>query len=136
MSEDRKTKPAKPLSPQREAFARAVADGKSQAEAYREAYPKSKAWKPETVWSRASVLMRDSKVSARVDELKKALAELSLWTREEAVRALREVIAAPDKRSDVINAVKELNAMHGYKAAEKLDVSGGVEIRVRFDDGC
>ena len=44
-------KEAKPLSPQRELFAQLVASGKSQAEAHREAYPRSRNWKPDAVTS-------------------------------------------------------------------------------------
>lgn len=36
----------KPLTPGQEAFATGIAAGLSQAEAYRQAYPKAKAWIP------------------------------------------------------------------------------------------
>ena len=39
------------LTPKQEKFAQEVASGKSQADAYREAYPKSKKWKDETLWA-------------------------------------------------------------------------------------
>lgn len=59
----------KPLTPQQEAFCRAMAGGKSQAEAYRTAYPKSRSWKGETVVQQASRLARSPRISARLAEL-------------------------------------------------------------------
>jgi phage terminase small subunit len=57
------------LTPAQEAFARSLADGKSQADALREAYPKTKHWKPESIHQRASVLAGTPKVVSRVSEL-------------------------------------------------------------------
>ena len=37
------------LTPQQEKFALAIAAGNSQADAYREAYPRSKKWKAESI---------------------------------------------------------------------------------------
>jgi hypothetical protein len=124
------------LSPQREKFAQGIASGLSQAEAYRRAYPRSENWKESALWPAASRLVADSKVAARIDELKQELAQRALWTREDSVRTLcaiinrkatvdpdtgAEVYAPMDK--DVIAAVKELNSMHGFEAAKKLDMS-------------
>lgn len=55
-------------SPQQERFAQEVALGKSQAEAYRLAYNTHR-MKDETIWSSASILMADCKVTARVAAL-------------------------------------------------------------------
>lgn len=52
------------LTPQQEAFAQAVASGKNLSEAYRAAYKTGK-MKPETVHSKACLLMGDGKVTAR-----------------------------------------------------------------------
>jgi phage terminase small subunit len=59
-------------SPQQELFAQLVAKGNNPSDAYREAYPKSQSWKNEAVWSQASRLTNNSKVSARLDDLKQA----------------------------------------------------------------
>lgn len=74
------------LTPQREAFAAAVAQGMTQAAAYRIAYPKSVAWKDETVWSKASVLAADVKVAARVADLAHKAAGANEVTVERVVR--------------------------------------------------
>lgn len=55
----------------RERFAREVAAGKSQADAYREAFPRSRNWKPETLHKRASELAATGEVSGRVEELRR-----------------------------------------------------------------
>ncbi len=57
-------------------------------------------------------------------ELKADLASRNLWTREQSVQALIRVIKNPDKASDIVAAVKELNAMHGFNAPDKVEVTG------------
>ena len=44
------------------------------------------------------------------------------------------MLSNPETQKDVIAAVKELNAMHGYNAPQKLEVSGkdGFGITVNF----
>ena len=111
------------LTSQQEAFARGVAEGKTQAEAYREAYPKARRWKASSVYSQASRMLENPKVSARVEAIRAELAERSLWSREQSVEALKGVISTPDKASDVVAAVRELNAMHGFNAPEQVEVN-------------
>ena len=67
------------LTPKQEKFSQSVASGKSQADAYRLAYNAGN-MKEETVWSNASVLMADNKVSARVDEIRKPIVECAQFT--------------------------------------------------------
>lgn len=103
------------LTPKQEHFALLVAEGRSQADAYREAFG-SKA-KPESIYVRASELMSDSKVSVRVAEHRKALEEQSLWTRLDSVKVLSEIAKGHDpeaKPTDRVNATKALNQMHGW----------------------
>jgi len=115
------------LTPKQEKFAQAIADGMTQADAYRSAFNVKPTTKQGVVYVKASELMRDGKVSVRVDELKSALASKALWTREMSVKAL---VAAyrEGKPSDKISAVKELNAMHGFNAPQKIDVKADVAV--------
>lgn len=116
------------LSAKRELFAQHVASGKSQAEAYRIAYPKSLGWKPDTVWSKASTLMADGKVSERVDAIRSELAARGLWSREQSVKVLSEIASGGEKDADRVRAVAELNKMHGFEAPQRVEHSGDVRV--------
>jgi hypothetical protein len=123
------------MTPMQERFAQEVASGKSQAAAYRIAYPKSQKWKDATVWRKASLLMGHGDVSARVDAIRAELAALNLWSREQSVKALAEIAGAGEKASDKVSAIKELNAMHGYNAPQKIEHGGGLVVQIiRFAD--
>ena len=52
--------------------------------------------------------------------------EQSMWARNLSIEALKEVIEAPDRKSDVVAAVRELNAMHGFHEAQKIEHSGSI----------
>lgn len=113
------------LTAQQEKFCQSVADGMTQADAYRAAY-KAGGMAANSIHVNASKLMADAKVALRVGQLKAALANKALWTREQAVQAL--IAEATDtgdraKASDRISALKALNDMHGYNAPVKTDVT-------------
>ena len=77
-----------------EKFAQLVAIGKTQSAAYRESFPKSKKWKPETIWSHASRLASDDKVRARIDELREEMrqsANITLQSHLEELERLKRV---------------------------------------------
>ena len=61
------------LTSKQEAFAIAVASGKTQADAYRSAYDVKPTTKAVTIVKRASELMTDGDISGRVAELKKPI---------------------------------------------------------------
>lgn len=113
------------LTAKQEAFCQGIADGLGQADAYRMAYDAER-MKDNTIYSKASVLMSDGKVAARVAELKSQVAEKQLWTREMSVKGLMSAyrIALEAKASSGMTAaVKELNIMHGYNEPTKLAVN-------------
>ena len=123
------------LTVKQEAFAQGIADGLDQASAYRAAYD-AEGMADNTIYARASELVRNSKVADRIAELKGALAERVLWTREMSVKALVQTFRE-SAGSVKVAAVKELNAMHGYNEPSKLHVEGNIGI-VRYpglDDG-
>lgn len=76
------------LTPRQEAFATGLAQGLTQAAAYREAYPKSRAWKDATVWKRANELAANREVLGRVNELKAKAAAANEVTVERVVAEL------------------------------------------------
>jgi hypothetical protein len=114
------------LTAKQEAFAQGIADGLGQADAYRTAYD-AENMKDETVYPNASRLMSNSKVAARVAQLKSQVVEKQLWSREMSVKAL--VQAYKEGNGAVkVSAVKELNAMHGFNAPQKIDLTGELGI--------
>lgn len=101
------------LTPQQERFALGVATGKSQAEAYREAYPKSKAWKADTVHQAASRLMTNSKVVAMVSEMRRQI------TDSEFASARQALVEA--SRIAVFDFRKVMNPNGTFKKPNELD---------------
>ena len=68
---------AKDLTSKQEAFCKeVVANGGDQSAAYRECYNASK-MQDKTIWEKATVLMAEGKVSARVSELRKEVAQIA-----------------------------------------------------------
>ena len=132
------------LTPVEERFANEVALGKSQAAAYRIANPRSTKWKDGSVYVKASLMMGKDKVKKRIAEIQQLLLIRTLWSREQSVVALKEVIKAPDRKSDVVAAVRELNVMHGFHEAQKMEHSGAitsierriVDVAIKTATGC
>ena len=114
------------MSPKQEAFAIAVAGGMTQADAYRSVYNVRANTKQESIHQAASTVMANINVSSRVAELKQQLADKELWTREDSIRAMIQVIEDPDNQGCKINAVKVINDMQGFNAATKTQVSGTI----------
>ena len=124
------------LTAKQEKFAQCLADGMTQADAYRSAYNASK-MKPETIWSKASELMADGKVTARVTELRAALEEKQLWTREQSVAILSGITSDKEsKATEKVAAVKELNSMHGFNAPIKVDAKVDSVTRIELVAMC
>ena len=95
----------------------------NQSDAYRSAYNAGK-MKSETVNSKAYELSKNGEVAARVAELREALANKSLWTREQSVAVLVDVIGdGESKGGDKISAVKVLNEMQGFNAPTKSELT-------------
>lgn len=114
------------LTPKQEKFAQCVADGMTQADAYRAAYNAGK-MKAETVQRNACALLKDSKVSTRVNALKSELANKALWTREDSVLTLAAIARNGEaKAAEIVSAIKELNLMHGFNAPIDINLGGKV----------
>lgn len=122
------------LTQQQERFAQEVASGKSQAEAYRIAYPRSSQWKQSTVHQKASTLMANRKVLERVAALQRSAAEKSVLSAE---RTLNEVarIAYADI-SGIVNSDGSFKRLHELDAETraavssfKIDKDGVIEYR-------
>lgn len=130
------------LTVAREKFVAAIIEGKSQRQAYYEAYPKSRNWKPENVDSKASTLAKDAKVSARINELRaKIEAETikkNVWNRQMAQDTLMWLINTAKQQAEqyaelsspvvsgIMGAVKELNEIVGIKTEKAGQEDNGL----------
>lgn len=120
------------LTAKQELFAQCIADGMGQADAYRTAYD-AKGMKDSTIHPKASRMLSEGKIRARVDELKAMVVEKQLWTREMSVKGLIQAyrIAQDAKTSTGMTAaVKELNVMHGFNEPTKLSITGNMVTRI------
>ena len=103
-----------------ERFAQLLAEGRSQADAYREIYPVSRHWQADSIHVRASKV--SAKVMPRVRELQQAIASRVIMERAEALSVLADILrAAPD------------DVKSGSRFAQEMTVdpvSGRVTIRL------
>lgn len=96
----------KNLTPQRERFAELVASGLSYADAYREAYPKSKSWKDDSVYCESSKLMANTKVLQRVDMLKEKVIEDIKYDVNDCFREFEDIQKRAKESEDLKTEVK------------------------------
>lgn len=92
------------LTPKREAFAQAVASGMTQADAYRSSF-KAEKMKPETIQSAASRLMADSKVSARVEEIRAPIVQKAQITLESHLERLKQLSEKAEQEGQLSAAI-------------------------------
>jgi len=83
------------LTEKQEKFIQELVKGKSQREAYKEAYEKSRLWKDTAVDTQASILFKNSKVLERYNELMDRLVKESedecIVTAKEVLRELKRI---------------------------------------------
>lgn len=124
--------PLKALTPKQEAFAVAVASGQSQADAYRHAYPDSRAT-GSVLHVKASQLMADDKVRLRVAELRApvaAEAQITLRSHLEDLQRLRNMAVKGGQFSAAISAEIARGKAAGIYV-EKHEHSGRVEVATK-----
>lgn len=113
------------LTPKQEMFCQKYVELGNASEAYRQSYNASK-MKSETVTERASRLLKEYKVSARVKELQSQLEKKHDLTKDKVVNRLKQIIFEQDTIcDDKINlqamnkAIEILNKMQGWNEPEK-----------------
>lgn len=120
------------LTPKREAFASGLAEGLSQAEAYRRAFPASLKWQEKSVWAKSSLLASDVNVRQRVAEIQSEVAERVLCSLEDHVGHLARLRGIAEDAGQISAAVKaeELRGKVCGLYAERVDVTvnGGVNV--------
>lgn len=123
------------LTPKQEVFAQKIVEGMSQADAYRSAYSCSRT-SDKTIWENASRLMADSKVKARVQELRDQIALDSIMSAQERLKWLTGVIKDKEERTEnKLKAADIMNKMQGeYIQRIEADVNTDVNINIELSD--
>ncbi len=123
------------LTAKQELFAQKIVEGMSQADAYRSAY-NCKRYTDKTVWEAASRLMADSKVSARVQELRDKVSMKSIMTAQERMEWLTRLIQDDEVTiSDKLKASDQMNKMQGeYIQKIAADVKQEFSINIELVD--
>ncbi len=113
------------LTSKQEVFAQAIVSGKTQADAYRKAFSAGK-MKDETIQQAASRLMADSKVTARVEELRAPVVAKLQYGLEaamlEAAEAFR-VAKAKENGGAMVAAVQLRAKLNGLLVEKREDVT-------------
>lgn len=91
------------LTSKQEEFVYGIAEGKTQYQAYIDAYPKAKKWKRESVDVAASQLLQNNKIIIRLEELNKIKKEKIAWTRDRALNEINYVLEMNKKDIERMN---------------------------------
>lgn len=125
----------KPLNPKQEIFAQEIVNGSNQTEAYKKAYPNSKALE-KTISEAASRLVRNNKVSARIKELSRIGQDIAgkqfSYTIQDGLRLDFELVndylfqkkilqnnKSTKKQIEVAKRVISVIGISGYNAAQE-----------------
>jgi phage terminase small subunit len=123
------------LTPKQEQFAQSIVAGMSQADAYRSAYS-TKRMADKTIWENASRLMADSKVKARVQELRDRISTESIMTAQKRLEWLSNAIQSEDvATNDKLKAIDLMNKMQGeYVQKVQAEVTNAISINIELSD--
>lgn len=121
------------LTNQQEIFAQEVVKHGNQSEAYRVAYPRSRKWKPETVWSESSTMMTHPKVSERVSELRALIERDAIADASERRRFWTETMR--NKDGDMKDRLKasELIGRADGDFVERKKIEGDINLFARVE---
>jgi phage terminase small subunit len=123
------------LTPKQEKFVQGIVQGMSQADAYRSAYS-CKKMSDKTIWENASRLMADSKVKARVQELRGKLEKSTIMTAQQRLEWLTGIIQSKEESTtDKLRAADIMNKMQGeYTQKIEANVNTDVNINIELVD--
>jgi phage terminase small subunit len=123
------------LTPKQEVFVQNIIKGMSQADAYRSAYS-TKNMSDKTIHEAASRLMADSKVSARVKELREQITAKTIMTAQKRLEWLTEQIASDEVDVNAkLKAIDIMNKMQGeYVQKIAADVQTETTINIELVD--
>ena len=121
------------LTAKQEAFVQNIMQGMSQADAYRSAY-NSKRMSDKTIHEAASRLMNDSKVTARLTELREQIADETIMSAKKRAERLTEFANDGDPNV-AMKAIDLLNKMTGeYVQKVEAEVTNAVNINIELSD--
>ena len=123
------------LTPKQEKFVQSLIQGMSQADAYRSAYA-TKNMSDKTIHEAASRLVADSKVSARLSELREQMTKETIMSAQKRLEWLTEVIADKDiSVGDKLKAADIMNKMQGeYTQKVQAEVTNAVNINKELSE--
>lgn len=112
-----------------EIFCNAVIEGKSNRQAYYEAYPNSRKWKAEAVDSRAYEFSKDSAVLDRLEDMRSKYREKAEITQEKVIEQLTKIgFADIDVRNikpaDKIKALEAITKILGLDSKKDNEDTG------------
>lgn len=123
------------LTAKQEKYCQNIAQGMTQSDAYRNAYDVDPDCKPETVWTNACQLASDTKVSQRIEELRKELQESLKYDREAHFREL-DIYKAKYEESNPSACVKTLElkgklcGLYTDKVEMDAKHTGGITVKI------
>ena len=141
------------LTAKQEQFVKNIIDGMSQADAYRNSYD-TKRMTDKTVHEKASRLMADDKVRARLTELREQMMTPSIMSARERLEFLTQIIKGekgetmvqmvdgepievdvPASLKNKLNAIDIMNKMQGeYVQKVEAEVTNAVNICIELSD--
>ncbi len=109
-----------------ENFAKYMAEGMKQIDAYRRAVPTSRKWKDKTVYNRASEWYNTREILGRIKEIQAAATSETIMSVTKRKEWLSQLIESDDEETrDKLKAVDILNKMDG-EYTEKVEVNGQI----------
>ena len=123
------------LTPKQEKFVQNIIDGMSQADAYRNSYDVSR-MTDKTIHEKASRLMADGKVRARLQELRDQMMKPSIMSAQERLEWLTNLINNEEEgTNEKLKAIDIMNKMQGeYVQKIEAEVTNEVVINIELSD--
>lgn len=121
------------LTPKQDKFARCIAEGMTQADAYRTAYNAQK-MQDNSIYREASLLMSDPNIAQRVKELRNEIDDEAIMSARERAIKLSEMARCGDPDTS-LKAMEMLNKMTGrYTQKVEASVSQEIEVNINLSD--
>jgi hypothetical protein len=123
------------ITAKQEAFCQALLAGRSQSDAYRDAYNTKPCSTAGAIAVSASKLMADPKITLRIAALRKADAEAVCWSRRQSIEALKSIaLSEASKPTERIAAIRVLNAMFDFKPPSEVPKASPTILRMIIDE--